>query len=167
MNVIVMSDTHVMSPNKKLPDKLLEDLAAADLILHAGDIATADFLEELRRYAPVQAVYGNVDEVELKRVLPRRTVLEVMGRPLGLVHGDVGPGGAVVNAKAAFKDGAVDVVIFGHSHMPYRDYVGETLFFNPGSPTDRRLSPKFAYGRLVLREDGRLTAGHVFLLRLP
>jgi predicted phosphodiesterase len=53
--------------------------------------------------------------------------------------------------------------VFGHSHFPYRGYAGRTLLFNPGSPTDRRASPKFSYGRLVLNEHGRLTAGHVFL----
>ena len=164
MSVIVMSDTHVMGPgpSRSLPAQLLDELKTAELIVHAGDLATLDFLNVLRGYAPVQAVHGNVDDVDVKRTLPRRLVFEVLGRPVGLIHGDGGPN-AVVRARSAFADGEVDVVIFGHSHMPYRERVGETLFFNPGSPTERRMSPKFAYGRLLLNEHGRLTAGHVFL----
>jgi putative phosphoesterase len=146
-----------------IPAELVADLGRADLIVHAGDIATAAFLDELRRFAPVQAVYGNADEIELRRGLPRRLKIEVLGRPLGVVHGDGAGGTTVGRARAAFARDEVDVVVFGHSHFPYRAYAGRTLLFNPGSPTDRRLSPKLAYGRLLLNELGRLTAGHVFI----
>jgi putative phosphoesterase len=163
VNVVVMSDTHVMGASGTLPPELIADLELADLIVHAGDIATAAFLAELERFAPVQAVHGNADEVELKRGLPRRLKIEVLGRPLGVVHGDGDRGTTLARARGAFASDEVDVVVFGHSHFPYRGYAGRTLMFNPGSPTDRRSSPKFAYGRLVLNELGRLTAGHVFL----
>jgi putative phosphoesterase len=164
MSVVVMSDTHVMGPGKELPEKLIAELRQAELILHAGDIAIPELLEELRRYAPVYAVHGNVDVVELQWELPERLTVEVLGRPVGLIHGHSGRGhSTLAKAQNAFIDGEVDVVIFGHSHMPFRGYVGDTLLFNPGSPTDRRASPRFAFGRLVLREDGRVTAGHVWL----
>jgi uncharacterized protein len=160
---VVLSDTHVMGAEWTLPAELVVDLEKADLIVHAGDIATVGFLEELKRYAPVEAVYGNADDVELTRLLPRRLTIEVLGRPLGVVHGDGTGGTTLARARGAFKAGEVDVVVFGHSHFPYRGYAGKTLLFNPGSPTDRRSSPKFAYGRLLLNEHGRLTAGHVFI----
>jgi putative phosphoesterase len=163
VNVVVVSDTHVLTASPALPTELVADLERADLIVHAGDIATAAFLDELKRFAPVQAVHGNADEIELKRLLPRRLKIEVLGRPLGVVHGDGTGGTTVGRARTAFAKDEVDVVVFGHSHFPYRAYAGRTLLFNPGSPTDRRMSPKFAYGRLVLNELGRLTAGHVFL----
>jgi putative phosphoesterase len=163
MHVVVISDTHVLAAPRTLPAELVADLERADLIVHAGDIASAAFLAELRRYAPVEAVYGNADEVELTRVLPQRLKIEVLGRPLGVVHGDGARGTTLGRARAAFAKDEVDVVVFGHSHFPYRGYAGRTLLFNPGSPTDRRASPKFSYGRLVLNEHGRLTAGHVFL----
>jgi putative phosphoesterase len=163
MNVVVLADTHVMGADWALPAELVADLERADLIVHAGDVATAAFLAELKRFAPVQAVHGNADDVELQRTLPRRLKIEVLGRPLGVVHGDGIGGTTLTRARGAFPAGEVDVVVFGHSHFPYRGYVGKTLLFNPGSPTDRRTSPKFAYGRLVLNELGRLTAGHVFI----
>jgi putative phosphoesterase len=163
VNVVLVSDTHATSAAAALPAELVADLEHADLIVHAGDIASVAFLEALRRYAPVEAVYGNADELELTRQLPRRLRIEVLGRPLGVVHGDGARGTTLGRARAAFAREEVDVVLFGHSHFPYRGYAGRTLLFNPGSPTDRRTSPKFAYGRLVLNEHGRLSATHVFI----
>lgn len=162
MNVLVLSDTHVMGAEWALPAELTAELERADLIVHAGDLATVSFLEALKRYAPVHAVHGNADDAELTRTLPRRLKVEVLGRPLGVVHGDGTGGTTLARARGAFAAGEVDVVVFGHSHFPYRGYAGRTLLFNPGSPTDRRTSPKFAFGRLLLNEHGRLTAGHVF-----
>lgn len=133
------------------------------MIVHAGDFATVEVLETLRRYAPVQGVYGNVDEPELRRVLPRRSTFEVLGRPVGLIHGDGPVGSTMGRAQAAFKDEAVDVIVFGHSHQPLHLYDGETLLFNPGSPTDRRTSARFSYGRMALGPEGRLVAEHVWL----
>lgn len=42
--------------------------------------------------------------------------------------------------------------MFGHSHIPYKQYHGETLLFNPGSPTDKRFQPEFSYGIVTLEE---------------
>lgn len=162
MNVLVLADTHVLGLPANLPDRVAAELEQADLIVHAGDLTSAAFLEELRRFAPVHAVYGNADELSLHRDLPARLVVEVLGRPLGIVHGHLGKGSSTLaRARNAFAPGEVDVVVYGHSHFPYRGYVGETLLFNPGSPTERRQSPRFSYGRLLLNEHGRLTAGLV------
>ena len=88
MNVVVISDTHMPGRARRLPRALVADLERADLIVHAGDFATVDTLDLLRGFAPVQGVYGNVDEPELRRVLPRRLRLQVEGRWIGVVHGD-------------------------------------------------------------------------------
>lgn len=162
MNVVLLSDTHALSADAALPGELVAELERADLIVHAGDVASAAFLERLRGFAPVEAVSGNADELELARTLPRTLKVEVLGRPLGVVHGDGDRGTTLERARAAFAKDDVDLVVFGHSHFPYRGYAGKTLLFNPGSPTDRRTSPKFAFGRLLLNEHGRLTAGHFF-----
>ena len=163
MNVVVISDTHLPGRARRLPAALVAELETADLIVHAGDFATVDALEMLKRYAPVQAVYGNVDEPELRRLLPRRLRLEVLGRPLGLVHGDSPSLPTAQRAAAEFVDQDVDLIVFGHSHRPLLRPEGEVLLFNPGSPTDRRSEPRFSYGRLKLGDDGRLTAEHVWI----
>ena len=46
-----------------------------------------------------------------------------------------------------------DVVVFGHSHIPWNEPgVGGQLLFNPGSPTQRRRQPVATMGRLTLRD---------------
>jgi putative phosphoesterase len=163
VNVVVISDTHLPGRARRLPAALVAELETADLIVHAGDFATVDALEMLKRYAPVQGVYGNVDEPELRRLLPRRLRLEVFGRPLGLVHGDSPSLPTAQRAAAEFVDQDVDLIVFGHSHKPLSRREGGVLLFNPGSPTDRRSEPRFSYGRLKLGDDGRLNAEHVWI----
>ncbi len=148
---------------RSLPEALVTDLESADLIIHAGDFATFDIFNDFCRFAPIQAVHGNVDDEELKRVLPRRTLIQVLGRPVGLIHGDGVVGSTVGRAQAAFRNDIVDVIIFGHSHQPLALFDNDTLLFNPGSPTDKRTSPRFSYGRLKLSDAGRLIAEHVWI----
>jgi uncharacterized protein len=133
--------------------------------VHAGDFATVEAFEMLRGYAPVQGVYGNVDQPELRQLLPRRLRFEVLGRWVGVVHGDSPSLPTAQRAMAEFVDQEVDVVVFGHSHKPLARREGDVLLFNPGSPTDRRAEPRFSYGRLRLGDDGRLTAEHVWIDR--
>ena len=148
---------------RRLPGPLVADLERADLIVHAGDFATVETLEMLRGFAPVHGVHGNVDEPELRRLLPRRLRVQVEGRWLGIVHGDSPRLPTVQRAIAEFVDQEVDLIVFGHSHKPLSRRDGDVLLFNPGSPTDRRAEPRFSYGRLWLGDDGRLTAEHVWI----
>ena len=163
MNVIVVSDTHLPTRTRALPRALLADLEQADLIIHAGDFATFDVFNDFCRFAPMHAVHGNVDDMELQRILPRRSLFKVFGRPVGLIHGDGVVGSTVGLAQAAFRDDEVDIIIFGHSHQPLVMFDNETMLFNPGSPTDKRTSSRFSYGRLRLGDAGRLAAEHVWI----
>ena len=163
MKVLVLSDTHMPGRAKALPKPLLVDLERADLILHAGDLATVDVLNMLRGLGPVQAVYGNVDEPELRRLLPRRMKVDVAGKTVGLVHGDSPSLQTVQRARAEFVDEAVDAIVFGHSHKPLLRREDGVLLFNPGSPTDRRAQPRFSYGRIWVDGDGALQAEHVWI----
>ena len=163
MKVVVISDTHMPTRAKVLPRALLADLEGADLILHAGDLATVDVLNMLREHAPVHAVHGNVDEPELRRVLPRRTKVDLGGRTVGLVHGDSPSLPTVQRARAEFVDEGVDAIVFGHSHKPLLRREDGVLLFNPGSPTDRRAQPRFSYGRMWLDDTGALQAEHVWI----
>jgi len=162
-SVIVISDTHMPGRARRLPPGLVADLEKADLIVHAGDVATVETLEMLRGFAPVQGVYGNVDEPDLRRILPRRLRFQLFDRWLGLVHGDSPSMHTLQRALAEFVDEEVDLIVFGHSHKPLLRREGDLLLFNPGSPTDRRSEPRFSYGRITLGDDGRLAAEHVWI----
>jgi len=163
VQAIVIADTHMPSRAKALPGQLLADLERADLIIHAGDLATVEVLNVLRLYGPVRAVHGNVDEPELRRVLPRRLRFQIGDHTVGLVHGDSPSLPTVRRARAEFVDEPVDAIVFGHSHKPLLRHQDDLLLFNPGSPTDRRAEPRFSYGRLWLDDDGRLRAEHVWI----
>ena len=71
---------------RRLPPECLRRLEAADVILHAGDFVRLSVLEELRGLAPVEGVAGNMDERELREVLPERRIVDVAGVRVGMVH---------------------------------------------------------------------------------
>lgn len=153
MNIAVLSDTHSLP----LPQKLLHDLKDFALIIHAGDICDAATLDVLRTLAPVKAVQGNMDDPDLKRKLPLKELLVIDGVRVGVHHGHGQTRDALDNALAQFKDEVCDVVIFGHSHQPFKEMAGRTLMFNPGSPNDTVRAPYCSYGVLKI-SDGKMKA---------
>ncbi len=144
---MVLSDTHIgRRSRRRLPDAAYGHLAEADVILHAGDIVVADVLDELRGFAPVHAVLGNND-AELVGSLPETLTLEVEGVRVGMVHDSGAAAGRARRMQRRFPD--ADVVVFGHSHIPWNDAgVDGQVLFNPGSPTERRRQPNHTLGRI-------------------
>jgi hypothetical protein len=130
-------------------------LRGAELILHAGDFVSVEFLEELRRFGPpVAGVCGNMDESALKASLPTQRVVEVGEIRIGMVH-DAGPRAGREPRLAAWFEGC-DAVVYGHTHVPQVEEFQQLWVLNPGSPTERRRQP--VHTMLVLRTRGsRLT----------
>lgn len=144
MRLAIISDTHLPKGRRTLPDECRRRLAAADAILHAGDLNAASVLDELRAIGPrVHAVRGNVDEPALLRELPETLELELAGVCVAMVH-DSGPSaGRLARMRRRFPN--ADVVVFGHSHMPLLEtHESGPILLNPGSPTERRRSPSHA-----------------------
>jgi putative phosphoesterase len=129
-----------------LPDACVRELERADLILHAGDFVAASVLEELRGFGPVEAVYGNMDEPALRESLPKERVVEVEGLRVGLVHIPGPAAGREGRLVARFPGCAA--VVYGHTHVPQVERVGDVWILNPGSPTERRRAP--VHSMLVL-----------------
>lgn len=153
-HVVVLSDTHIRrGGSRSIPDAAYTHLEAADVILHAGDILVGEVLEELRRFAPVHAVLGNND-AELVGVLPETESLVLDGVRVAMIH-DSGPSkGRAARMRRRFPD--TDVVVFGHSHIPWDDAgLDGQLLFNPGSPCERRTQPEHTLGTLDL-DSGRV-----------
>jgi uncharacterized protein len=156
MLIAIVSDTHLPRGARRLPADCVERIAAAELLVHAGDIATSAVLDELRAIGPpVAAVHGNVDSEELCRRLPRARLIEAAKARLAVVH-DAGPArGRLERLRRRFPD--ADAVIFGHSHVPLRERADDGFqIFNPGSPTDRRRQPRHTMG--LARVDGGAVA---------
>lgn len=146
-----------------MPETCVERIAAADLLLHAGDFSTLDVLRELETIGPpVLGVHGNVDSAELRRVLPAERVVEAEGARIAMIH-DAGPrAGRLARLRARFGDRA-DAVVFGHSHLPLHEQADDGFqILNPGSPTERRRAPRHTMG-LIRVGPGSLKCGLVDL----
>jgi hypothetical protein len=151
---VVLADTHLRAGSKRsLPSRARTELARADVVLHAGDITDGALLEELRAVAPTYAVLGNNDH-GLVGVLPERLELTLAGVAVAMVH-DSGPRkGREARLRRTFP--AADLVVFGHSHIPWNapGLDGQWLL-NPGSPTQRRAQPHPTLATIDLAE-GRI-----------
>lgn len=152
--IVVLADTHVRRGSaRRLPDGVYDALAAADLVLHAGDVLVPELLDELGGFAPVHAVLGNNDG-ELAGRLPERLEVDVDGVRIAMVHDSGTRKGRPARLRRMFP--TADVVVFGHSHLPVDEPgVDGQLLFNPGSPTERRMAPTRTIG-LLTTEAGRL-----------
>ena len=156
----IISDTHLPRGSRTLPVACVERLRAADLILHAGDLATAGVLADLRALGPpVEAVYGNVDDYEVRALLPSARLVQAGPARIAMIH-DAGPaGGRLARLRERFAGAGADAVVFGHSHIPLHERDPATGFqiFNPGSPTDRRRQPTHTMGQARIGEDGAVS----------
>jgi hypothetical protein len=117
----------------------VRELERADLILHAGDVVTTAVLRELAAYAPVEAVFGNMDEPALQAALPERRVVEIEGARIGLVHIPGQRSGREERLASSFP--GCDAVVYGHTHQPQLERHQGVWILNPGSPTERRRAP--------------------------
>ncbi|MGL4178364.1 MAG: metallophosphoesterase family protein [Dermatophilaceae bacterium] len=148
---LVLADTHVPARARDLPDDVWRAVAEADLVIHAGDWVDVTLLDELEaRSRAVLACWGNNDGPALRARLPEIARATVEGVRLAVVHETGGTAGREQRMRAAHPD--VDLLVFGHSHIPWdTEYAGLRLL-NPGSPTDRRREPSCTY--LTLRLAG-------------
>ena len=118
---------------------------AADVVLHAGDWVDVPLLDALeRRAARLVAVVGNNDGPALRARLPEVARATLGGLRFAVVH-ETGPAtGREARCAAGFPD--TDVLVFGHSHIPWDSTApGGLRLLNPGSPTDRRRQPFKTY----------------------
>ena len=114
-------------------------LQRATLILHVGDLTSAEFLAELGTIGPVAAVHGNMDEPVLRAGLPARLVTEAEGLRIGLVHDAGSTQGRHARLLDAFPN--CDLIAYGHTHLPEVTRAAGLWIVNPGSPTERRRAP--------------------------
>ncbi len=161
--VLVMSDTHLPLRAKDLPPLLWEEVDRADLVVHAGDwvdVALLDRLEERSR--SLLACWGNNDGPELRARLPEVARATVEGVRVAVVHETGAKQRREERMRVAHPD--TDLLVFGHSHIPWdTDHEGLRLL-NPGSPTDRRREPHCTFVTLRLADRA---VEDVVLHRLP
>lgn len=150
----VLSDSHIRPGGGGLPRAVFAAFAGVDRIVHCGDITCLQVIAELSALAPVVAVHGNMDPYETAIALPPRRVFRLGGYAIGVTHG-AGSRDALKNAGKDFRDSRLDLVLYGHSHCPGETRRGDTLYFNPGSPTRPRSTERGTVGIVRLGETIR------------
>jgi putative phosphoesterase len=140
-SLLLLADTHVPRRARRLPAAVWLAVERADLVVHAGDWVEAALLDELeQRSRSLLGVWGNNDGPELRRRLPEIATATVDGVRLAVTHETGTAAGRGQRADAAFPD--TDVLVFGHSHIPWDAVTPAGMrMLNPGSPTDRRRQP--------------------------
>ncbi len=164
----LISDTHIATPDEKLPPQIAAAFDGVDLILHAGDIWVPSVLDELEAIAPVKAAWGDDDiEADLggdDRMISDR-VLSLGGITLWLTHIKP-PYGYIVPRENRFASRHIieelpdppDVVVSGHTHSArIEDYKG-VLLVNPGSATWPEYLPKLGTVALLTIDSGEVEA---------
>lgn len=153
--LLMVSDTHVPQRARRLPDALWRAIDAADVVLHAGDWNGLALLDEFEaRTSRLVAVRGNNDGPEFDDRLPILARTTIDGIRFAVVHETGDRQGRESRMSAAHPD--VDVLVFGHSHIPWDTVAPSGLrLLNPGSPTDRRREPHATYLTAVA-DDGVL-----------
>lgn len=163
MRLLLIADTHLPKRARDLPAEVWDEVERADVVIHAGDWVEPDLLDALeKRSARLIGCWGNNDGEELRRRLPERADVTLGGVRFTVVHETGASGGRDARMAKLYPD--TDVLVFGHSHIPW-DTTADTglRLLNPGSPTDRRRQPHCTYMTATV-DDG--TLGDVVLHNL-
>jgi uncharacterized protein len=145
VQLLLIADTHLPKRARDLPVSVWDQVARVDVVLHAGDWVEPALLDELEARANrLVGCWGNNDGDELRRRLPERADVELGGVRFTVVHETGASAGRDLRMAKLYPD--TDVLVFGHSHIPW-DTTADTglRLLNPGSPTDRRRQPYCTY----------------------
>ena len=150
--ILVISDTHIPERAQKLSPQFVNQVNLEDIIVHAGDFTNLEVLQELQKLGKVYAVWGNMDEGRVKKVLPEKEILEIEGKKIGIYHGY----GAPDNLEKKVYDKVnrnLDAIVFGHSHTPHNRKLEDCLMFNPGSLSGNKNTGWPSYGILNIDQS--------------
>jgi putative phosphoesterase len=143
--LLLLADTHVPRRARDLPARVWDEVTQADVVIHAGDWVVPELLDELAaKSARLVACWGNNDGAELRSRLPERADVELDGVRFTVTHETGSSAGRETRMSRLYPDR--DVLVFGHSHIPWDTTTSTGLrLLNPGSPTDRRRQPFCTY----------------------
>ena len=133
MKIAVLSDTHIPTRLGAIPGRVYEICAESDLILHSGDLVDLSVIHDLQRFAPVKAVYGNMDPYKLRDIYPESLELNLEGYKICMTHGTGSRFRIENRILSRFISEKPDIVIFGHSHVFHKDVKNGVLRLNPGA----------------------------------
>lgn len=131
----MISDTHIPVRAREIPHRVFEVFEDVDFIVHAGDLVDISVIDKLERLAPVLAVYGNMDGPKIRGKLPKMDSAKALNQKIGVMH-NPGTLFGMKKMREIAQENNFDVLVYGHTHNPRIKWEGNTLFINPGSPTN-------------------------------
>ena len=145
MRLLLLADTHIPRRARDLPAQVWDEVESADIVIHAGDWVEVDLLDTLAdRARRLIACWGNNDGPDLRTRLPERADVTLDGLRFTVVHETGSASGREARMAQSYPE--TDVLVFGHSHIPWDTTARTGLrLLNPGSPTDRRRQPFCTY----------------------
>ena len=164
--LLLVADTHLgLGAADRLTSLIAAELAAADAVLHAGDLTHSSVLEALSASAPQAKVYAVAGNKDRGLDLPERLALEIGGCAVAMIH-DSGPArGQSTRLRQRFPK--ADLVVFGHSHLPWHEVdvrASDTHLqhhVNPGSAIQRRRAPVCTVAHVALVGGVVAQVGHL------
>lgn len=141
----IIADTHGL-----FDPTILRYFKGVDHILHAGDIGKQFVIEQLEAIAPVTAVSGNVDEYE-KSGFPTEAIIQLNGVRIAIRHVVFEAGKLTKEGRAFLDRTRPDICVFGHTHQPKNEWLGDTLLFNPGSAGPKRFRLQRGIGIIAVQ----------------
>jgi putative phosphoesterase len=154
LRIGVISDTH-----DYFDPQIRELFKGVDHIIHGGDIGMPWLILQLEEIAPVTAVLGNTDDTAINY---RDTETVELGARKFLVHHIVDPGDLKDKIKRRIIRENPDVVVFGHTHKPFCETIGTTLYLNPGYAGKQRFDLPRTVAILTCDDQG-ITADFLHL----
>lgn len=128
--ILLLSDTH-----SHIDDRILAYVAEADEVWHAGDIGDFKVTDTIQKLKPLRAVYGNIDNVEIRKEFPLHNRFEIEGIKVWMTHIGGYPGKYNPAIREEIKQDPPRLFICGHSHilkvMPDRNL--KLIHMNPGA----------------------------------
>lgn len=147
MKIVVFSDSH--GDISGMEQVVLRERPG--LVLHLGDLCRD--MDELQRRFPTQTMQNVCGNCDGFTEVPDQRILRVEGRRILMCHGhryrvkeDYGP------AVWAAREARADILLFGHTHIPYCQQVDGLWVLNPGSCRGRGAS----CGMILLEKDKTL-----------
>ncbi len=147
--VAVIADTHARRL-QELPPEMVAAIKKADYVIHLGDYTSRELLDDLQELGTFHGIAGNHDDDSLRQELKDMKVVVMGGKRVGLIHGMVFPFGSQNRMRAWFKKHKVDIILYGHTHMPVNRRLGGVFMFNPGSATGQFPSYRSSFGLLSI-----------------
>jgi uncharacterized protein len=130
----LISDTHVPKQTRSIPKRVFEIFKNADYIIHAGDLVELTVIDELEKIAPVLAVHGNMDSLEVNNAFPTLNSMKIFEWKIGVMH-DPGFVFGLNKSREIVQQNGFNVFVFGHTHTPFISWEEKILYINPGSTT--------------------------------